>query len=48
MGAKFVKKGIFKRLFVTEFDLSALIFVKFYKMSPLWVQKSAKPYPQDL
>ena len=55
MGAKFFKihpygynifgKGTFKRLFLTKFEFSILIFVKIVKILPLWVEKSAKPYP---
>ena len=38
MGAKICKKGTFKRLFLTKFEFSVLIFRKIVKMPPLWVQ----------
>ena len=44
-GCKICKKCTFKRLFLTNFDFSVLIFTKIVKIPPLWVEKSAKPYP---
>ena len=45
MGAKFVKKVPLQVYFLTKSEFSVLIFVEKVKYSPLWVQKSAKPYP---
>ena len=46
MHSKFAKKGsILKMLFLTRFQFSLFIFVKFDKTPPLLVQKSANPYP---
>ena len=44
-GCKNCEKGAFKRLFLTKFEFSVLTFVKNANDPPLWVQKSAEPYP---
>ena len=44
IGAKFVKRVPLKGLvFLTNFEFWVLIFVKIFKMPPLWVQKLLNP-----